>query len=171
MMGCSNPHPHGQIWASDTVPNDVQAEITSFAAWRSRKSSCLLCDYVALELRKGERVVASNDGFVALVPYWAYWPYEVLIAPRFHAAHLSALDAPKKDQLADILRQVTCKYDNLFQSSFPYSLGVHQLAQNVVDAANYHMHIHIHPPLLRSATVKYAIGCFERNILFMFATF
>lgn len=160
MMGCSNPHPHGQLWASDTVPNDVTAEVASFASWRVRKSTCLLCDYVALERRKGERVVAANVHFTAVVPYWAYWPYELLIVPNFHAPNLAVLTGTQKDALADVLRQVTCKYDNLFQSSFPYSLGVHQLAAASAgtvpesDVANYHLHIHVHPPLLRSATIK-----------------
>ena len=155
-MGCSNPHPHGQVWASDTVPNDVVTEMVSFDSWRKQRHSCLLCDYIASELRKTERVVVENEYFTAVVPYWAYWPFELLIVPNFHVPNIATLDGPQKDAMADVLRKVTCKYDNLFETSFPYSLGVHQLATSasVSDVSNYHLHIHIHPPLLRNATIK-----------------
>ena len=165
MVGCSNPHPHGQIWATDGIPDDIGDELRSFRSWRERKGTCLLCDYVALEERQQLRVVAANATWLAVVPFWAYWPFETLLMPRQHAGHLRDLSDAQRDGLADLLRTVTCKYDNLFQISFPYTLGVHQtpcLDRPQPDGAaaepDYHLHIHIDPPLLRSATVKYALA-------------
>ena len=158
MVGCSNPHPHGQIWATDGVPGDIADEVRSFADWRTAHGSCLLCDYGALERRRQDRVVASNGTWLAVVPYWAYWPFETLLLPIAHAGHLSDLTDAQRDGLADILRTVTCKYDNLFRVSFPYTLGVHQTpclnADGPGPVSDYHLHVHLLPPLLRSATVK-----------------
>jgi len=157
-MGCSNPHPHGQIWATDGVPNEISEELQSFRTWHATKGTCLLCDYAALEERKRVRIVAENAMWLAVVPFWAYWPFETLLLPRAHAEHLRDLSEEQRDGLADLLRTVTCKYDNLFEISFPYTLGIHQtpcLHDPSQPAPQYHLHIHIHPPLLRSATVKY----------------
>lgn len=168
-MGCSNPHPHGQIWACDVVPEEVAVEAASFAAYRDRAPSRnLLVDYVQLELSLGIRVVCANDHFVAVVPFWAYWPYETLVLPRRHVARLTDLSDAERTELAELLRELTCRYDNLFRCSFPYSMGVHQ-APGYLDTADaaahagadgqhadpFGLHLHYYPPLLRSATVKF----------------
>ncbi len=158
MMGASNPHPHGQIWATEHVPNDASREITALADYQARRRSCMLCDYVALELDAHERIVCANDRFVALVPFWAAWPFEMLVLSRRHVNALTALTGDERDALADILKQVTTRYDNVFDAPFPYSMGFHQ--QPLHDAsADVHLHAHFFPPLLRSATVrKFMVG-------------
>lgn len=155
VMGCSNPHPHGQVWAGDSIPEEVEAEVNSFNTWKRKKSTCLLCDYVKLELEKGVRIVAQNESFVALIPFWAYWPFEILLFPKQHFHLLSELNQKQKDDLAEILRIVTIKYDNLFETSFPYSMGIHQAPiQEGKDFSSFHFHFHFYPPLLRSSSVK-----------------
>jgi len=158
MMGASNPHPHGQIWATEHVPNDPAREIAGLADYQARRGRCMLCDYVALELDAHERVVCANDRFVALVPFWAAWPFEMLVLSRRHVNALTSLTGDERDALADILRQVTTRYDNVFDAPFPYSMGFHQ--QPLHDAsADVHLHAHFYPPLLRSATVrKFMVG-------------
>ena len=158
-MGASNPHPHCQIWGTEHIPNEPAREITALAAHRARTGSCLLCDYVAVEIVKGERVVCVNDAFAAIVPFWAAWPFETLLVCRRHVSALSSLRAEERDGLADILRQLTIRYDNLFETPFPYSMGIHQepLAGATPDAA--HVHAHFYPPLLRSAAIrKFMVG-------------
>ena len=125
-MGASNPHPHGQIWATEHVPNDPALELAALSAYRARRGSCLLCDYVALEMAAGERIVCVNDGFVALVPFWAAWPFETLVVSRRHASALTSLQDDERDALADMLKQLTTRYDNVFETAFPYSMGFHQ---------------------------------------------
>jgi UDPglucose--hexose-1-phosphate uridylyltransferase len=159
LMGCSNPHPHGQIWAQSTVPLNVQREGTRQADFSQRHGKTLLEEYLALELRDGERVVYANDGFVALVPFWAVWPFEILIVSRRPIARLPELTAEERDHLADVLRQVTARYDNLFETSFPYSAGIHQAPTDGDEHPEWHLHLHLYPPLLRSATVrKFLVG-------------
>ena len=159
LMGCSNPHPHGQIWAQSTVPMHVEREGVRQVEYWARHSRTLLEDYLALELRSNERIVYVNDGFVALVPFWAVWPFEVMIVSRRPVARLPELTDPERDQLADVLRQVAARYDNLFETSFPYSAGFHQAPTDGAAHPEWNLHFHLHPPLLRSATVrKFLVG-------------
>ncbi len=159
LMGASNPHPHCQIWANASVP-DVQArELTSFREYRETKGSCLLCDYLKLELQRGERVICENEGFAMLVPFWAVWPFETILLSKRHFASIGDLSAEEPRLLADILRRVTIRYDNLFETSFPYSMGFHQRPTDSQDYPEWHFHAHYLPPLLRSATVqKFMVG-------------
>jgi UDPglucose--hexose-1-phosphate uridylyltransferase len=154
MMGCSNPHPHGQIWANEILPNELAKELESFGDYHHRHSTGLLGDYLVLELGKQERLVCGNDHFVALVPYWAIWPFETLVVSRRRVASLEELNGEECTALADILRQVTIRYDNLFQTSFPYTMGFHQRPTDGKEHPEFHLHAHFYPPLLRSATVK-----------------
>lgn len=159
MMGCSNPHPHCQVWAQETIPQLPAREGAAQAAWHSSRGSCLLCDYLALELKKGERVVLENEGFVVLVPFWAVWPFETLVLPRRHIGSFADLSAAEEAQLADILRRTATRYDNLFQTDFPYSMGFHQRPYDGGPHGEWHFHAHFLPPLLRSATVrKFMVG-------------
>ena len=159
IMGASNPHPHGQIWANSTVPNEPQKEQLAQTRYRQEHHSCLLCDYVALEQKAAERTVCENDDFVALVPFWAVWPYEVLVISKRHHRDLVALSGQERDALADILKRVTTRYDNLFETSFPYSMGFHQAPTDGAAHEEWHLHAHFYPPLLRSATVrKFMVG-------------
>src|ERR1700722_13524353 len=159
LMGASNPHPHCQIWANASLPNIPARELSSFEDYTARKGSCLLCDYLELELRKDERVVCQNDGFAVVIPYWAVWPFETLLLSRRHVAALDELTFEERDLLADVLRQITTRYDNLFQVSFPYSMGFHQRPTDGKSHPEWHFHGHYYPPLLRSATVqKFMVG-------------
>jgi UDPglucose--hexose-1-phosphate uridylyltransferase len=159
LMGASNPHPHCQIWANASLPNIPARELSSFQEYSTRKNSCMLCDYLELERRKDERVVCQNDGFVVLVPYWAVWPFETLLLSKRHVAAMDELTFEERDLLADILRQITTRYDNLFQVSFPYSMGFHQRPTDGKSHPEWHFHGHYYPPLLRSATVqKFMVG-------------
>ena len=159
MMGCSNPHPHGQIWTNHTIPNEPRKEQSALVEYQQRHHSCLLCDYVELERATGERVVCQNEHFIALVPFWAVWPFELLLCSRDHVADLAALDEPARDGLADMLKRITARYDNLFHSSFPYTMGFHQRPTDGADHPESHLHAHYFPPLLRSATVrKFMVG-------------
>ncbi len=125
MMGCSNPHPHGQIWATSAIPLVPARKLETQRAWFERHGSDLVGDYLAEELRSGERVVCRNESWVALVPYWAVWPFELMLVPTRRVADLPSLDARERDLLADLLRRVCVRYDNLFRVSFPYSMGFH----------------------------------------------
>lgn len=159
MMGCSNPHPHCQIWACDLIPQQAQLEITSFKKYAAEKHNCLLCDYMALEMQKKERIVVENDGFVVMVPFWAMWPYEVILISKKHLGNFMDFSDEDKDLLADILRRITIRYDNLFRTSFPYSMGFHQTPFDGKDYSGWHFHAHFYPPLLRSATIrKFMVG-------------
>jgi UDPglucose--hexose-1-phosphate uridylyltransferase len=123
VMGCSNPHPHGQIWAGDFLPNEASQEDINQAAYMKKNGSNLLLDYAKTEVEKGERVVALNDDWVVVVPYWATWPFETLLLPRTHVKRLTTLTDGQRDNLADILKRMLTRYDNLFETSFPYSMG------------------------------------------------
>jgi UDPglucose--hexose-1-phosphate uridylyltransferase len=158
MMGASNPHPHGQIWANQRLPNEPARELHQQRAYADR-GGCLLCDYLAVELKEGERVVCHNDRFVVLVPFWAMWPFETLVLPRAHDGALPDLADDERDGLADILRRLTRRYDRLFAVTFPYSMGLHQRPTTGAEHPEWHLHAHFYPPLLRSATVrKFMVG-------------
>ena len=159
MMGASNPHPHCQIWASETLPNKPSRELEAQLEYRAAKQSCLLCDYLKIELESKERIVCENSHFAALVPFWAVWPFEILVLPKIHVSRIQQLDGKGREALADILKQVTTRYDNLFEVSFPYSFGFHNPPANDGPNDEWHFHAHYLPPLLRSATVrKFMVG-------------
>ena len=159
MMGCSNPHPHGQIWANETIPTELAKELAALEEYYQAHGSTLLLDYLALELEKQERLVCANDHFVALVPFWAVWPFETMVVSRRPVAALDELTNDERTALADILRQTTIRYDNLFQTSFPYTMGFHQRPTDGRAYPEFHLHAHFYPPLLRSATVrKFMVG-------------
>ena len=159
MMGASNPHPHCQIWATHSLPEAPRKELAAQKDYAHDHRSCLLCDYLQLELEPGTRLVCQNDGFVALVPFWAVWPFEILIASRRHLASLPQLTVQEQSQLAGILKQVTSTYDRVFEVSFPYSMGFHQAPTDKVAHPEWHFHAHFYPPLLRSAKVrKFMVG-------------
>ncbi|MFD2101230.1 UDP-glucose--hexose-1-phosphate uridylyltransferase [Flagellimonas iocasae] len=154
IMGCSNPHPHGQIWAQSSVPQEVgKKTIHQKEYWKKHQRS-LLGDYLKQELELEERIVAENDHFVALVPYWAVWPYEMIVIPRKHHQDIGQMDGKEKKAFAEMIKTVTTKYDNLFETSFPYSSGIHQRPTEGEEHAEWHFHMSFYPPLLRSATVK-----------------
>jgi UDPglucose--hexose-1-phosphate uridylyltransferase len=159
MMGASNPHPHCQIWSSKSLPNEAVKERDAQRAYHQRNGRCLLCDYVALEQKSGERIVCANDSFVALVPFWAVWPFELLLVSRRHYADFAALSSSETSDLADLLRRITTRYDNLFETPFPYTMGFHQRPPDGAEYPEWHFHAHYYPPLLRSATVrKFMVG-------------
>lgn len=158
MMGASNPHPHCQIWATSSVPNEPAKEQESFVA-RQSAQGCLLCDYWAQEEKANERIVCSNRHFLTVVPFWAIWPFETLVLPRKHVASLPALSGDERDALADTVKRITVRYDNLFGVPFPYSMGFHQAPTDKTPHPGWHLHAHFYPPLLRSATVrKFMVG-------------
>ncbi|MFZ0320188.1 MAG: UDP-glucose--hexose-1-phosphate uridylyltransferase [Candidatus Sulfotelmatobacter sp.] len=161
MMGCSNPHPHGQIWATQTIPNEPLREQASFSEYSQEHKCCFLCDYCELELKLEERIVCQNDFFLAIVPFWATWPFETLLLSKRHRTGIDALDAAERTGLADILKRITTRYDNLFQTSFPYSMGFHQRPTDGGEHAEWHFHAHFLPPLLRSAAIKKFMVGFE----------
>jgi UDPglucose--hexose-1-phosphate uridylyltransferase len=159
MMGCSNPHPHGQIWANETLPNELAKELAAFGDYRQLHGTTLLHDYLELELGKQERLVCANDHFVLLVPFWAVWPFETLLVSRRCASALDELNDEERTALAEILRQATIRYDNLFRTSFPYTMGFHQRPTDGGEYPEFHLHAHFYPPLLRSATIrKFMVG-------------
>jgi UDPglucose--hexose-1-phosphate uridylyltransferase len=159
MMGASNPHPHCQIWSTATIPNEPGKEQRAMLDYAARKNSCLLCDYAKLESRLGERVVCENDHFLVVTPFWALWPFETLVLAKRHAPSLSDLSGDERDGLADVLKRITTRYDNLFETPFPYSMGFHQKPTDGEEHPEAHLHAHYFPPLLRSATVrKFMVG-------------
>ena len=154
IMGCSNPHPHGQIWASSSIPLEIEKETKQQKIYFETHQQSLLTNYLKLEIEKNERIILDNDDFVALVPFWAVWPYETMIISKRHVQHITQFNDKEKNSLAVILKQLTAKYDNLFNISFPYSAGIHQSPVNNGEYPEWHWHMHFYPPLLRSATVK-----------------
>jgi len=159
MMGASNPHPHGQIWGNESVPNEIVKESSAQRHYLRDRGCCLLCDYAALEAKLAERVVSANEEFLAVVPFWAAWPFELLVLPRRHAASLASIDAAGRDGFAHILKSLTGLYDALFDTPFPYTMGLHQQPCDGGDYPEWHFHAHFYPPLLRSATVrKFMVG-------------
>ena len=153
-MGCSNPHPHGQIWAQSSLPTQVEKTQNSLKSYFDKNNRTLLEDYLQAELKSGERIVIENDHFVALVPFWAIWPYETMIISKRALNKITDFTAEEVNAFATILKQLTIKYDNLFSTSFPYSSGIHQSPTDGLDHPEWHFHMHFYPPLLRSATVK-----------------
>jgi UDPglucose--hexose-1-phosphate uridylyltransferase len=154
VMGCSNPHPHGQIWASSSLPLELSKETTQQKQYFEKHGKSLLSNYLELELKQKERVVVENEHFVALVPFWAVWPYETMIVSKRHIQNILQFTENEKKSFAEILKILTTKYDNLFNVSFPYSAGMHQMPVNDGAHEEWHWHMHFYPPLLRSATVK-----------------
>lgn len=158
-MGCSNPHPHGQIWAQQQIPTLVMKKQNAQQAYLKQHGSNLLQDYVKKEVINQERVVVQNDDWVVVVPYWAAWPFETLVLPRFTVSRMTDLTTEQKQSLADILKQITIKYDNLFECSFPYSMGWHGAPFDGQSHEEWTLHASFLPPLLRSATVrKFMVG-------------
>ncbi|QFU75453.1 UDP-glucose--hexose-1-phosphate uridylyltransferase [Halioglobus maricola] len=152
--GCSNPHPHGQIWASDGLPTLVAREDDSQRDYLVRKNTVMLFDYAQREVASGERTVCLNEDWLVVVPWWATWPFETLLLPRFRVARMTDLKASQKDALAAILKELTTRYDNVFNTSFPYSMGWHGAPFGDDACDHWQLHAHFYPPLLRSATVK-----------------
>jgi len=159
MMGASNPHPHGQIWSTGFVPDEPAAETKAQREYLNSNGRCLLCDYVNAEHALGDRVVFENAHFMALVPWWAVWPFEALLVSKRHAAAMPEFTSDERDGLADALKRLTTRYDNLFETSFPYTMGFHQRPTTGEAHPEWHFHAHFYPPLLRSATVrKFMVG-------------
>jgi UDPglucose--hexose-1-phosphate uridylyltransferase len=154
MMGCSNPHPHGQIWACDALPNEPAKEDREQRAYQKEHGRPLLLDYADLEAERQERTVVENEHWLAVVPYWAVWPFETLLMPRGHVLRLPNLGDSERDALAGILKRLLTQYDNLFEVSFPYSMGWHGAPTDGQEHSHWQLHAHFYPPLLRSATVK-----------------
>jgi UDPglucose--hexose-1-phosphate uridylyltransferase len=159
MMGASNPHPHSQIWATASIPVEPAKELAAQQSYLRSHGNCLLCDYLRLEQRERVRIVAENDGFTALVPFWALWPFEILVCSRRHIASMNDFSADEIRSLSAILHQVTSTYDKVFGVPFPYSMGFHQSPTDGSDHSEWHFHAHFYPPLLRSATIrKFMVG-------------
>jgi len=159
VMGCSNPHPHSQIWGTELVPNEPAKELERQNAYFNANGRTLLSDYLAEEHKRNERILFYNDHFTALVPYWAVWPFETMVAAHRNAARLNELTSAEVSALAEIMKQVTTRYDNLFEISFPYSMGFHQAPFDGQSHPEWTLHAHFYPPLLRSATVrKFMVG-------------
>jgi len=154
IMGCSNPHPHGQIWAQSSVPAMVQKTQDQLKSYFEKNKRTLLEDYIEQEITAGERMVTENENFAALVPFWASWPYETMIISKQQRENIAAFSEDEKESLAAILKDLTTIYDNLFETSFPYSAGIHQSPTDGKQHPEWHFHMHFYPPLLRSAEVK-----------------
>ncbi len=159
MMGASNPHPHGQIWSTEFIPDEAAIETQAQSDYLARTGHCLLCDTLEAEQTACERIVFENEHFAAVVPWWAVWPFEVLLVARRHARALPEFTIKERDGLADALKRLTTRFDNLFETSFPYTMGFHQAPTDGEDHLEWHFHAHFYPPLLRSATVrKFMVG-------------
>jgi len=159
IMGCSNPHPHGQIWATESIPYESNREDRRQVEYYSSHGHTLLQDYLAEETRRDERIICRNNDWIAVVPFWAKWPFETLVAPLRPIASMADFTSDDEAGLADILKQVTVRYDNLFKVSFPYTMGFHQAPTDGRRHPHWHFHAHFYPPLLRSATVqKFMVG-------------
>jgi UDPglucose--hexose-1-phosphate uridylyltransferase len=159
MMGASNPHPHCQIWATETLPNEIVKEQSSQTDYLQSRGACLLCEYLKREMESGERTMCENRSFAALVPFWAVWPFEVLVISKAHIAAIDDMNETSREDLADILKRVSVRGDNLFESPFPYTMGFHQRPTDNLPHPEWHLHAHYYPPLLRSATVrKFMVG-------------
>lgn len=154
IMGCSNPHPHSQIWSSSHIPNEPAKELLAQTDYLREHGHPLLLDYVEAELKQAERIVLTNEHFTALVPFWAIWPFEVMVVAHRQVASLPDLTPAEFAALADLLKRLTARYDNLFEVSFPYSMGFHQAPTDNEPHPEWVLHAHFYPPLLRSASVK-----------------
>ena len=159
MMGASNPHPHCQVWATASIPQEPAKELSAQRSYLKSHGRCLLCDYVGLEARQQVRVVLQNEGFVAMVPFWAVWPFELLVCSRRHIGSMNDFTPEDARSLSDILHRVTSTYDKVFGVPFPYSMGFHQSPCDGEQHPEWHFHAHFYPPLLRSATIrKFMVG-------------
>jgi UDPglucose--hexose-1-phosphate uridylyltransferase len=159
MMGASNPHPHCQIWATASIPEEPSKELAAQQAYRNLHGRCLLCDYVALEAGQQVRMVCQNDGFIALVPFWAVWPFEILLCSRRHFGSMNEFATDEARSLSQILQRITVTYDRVFGVPFPYSMGFHQSPTDGASHPDCHFHAHYYPPLLRSGTIrKFMVG-------------
>lgn len=154
IMGCSNPHPHGQIWAQESIPGEPAKELKQQADYYHKEHHCLLCDYLKLEQVQQARIVIENNDFIVVVPFWAVWPFETMVLSKRHLGGFQELTDTEKNSLADIIKRLTIRYDNLFSISFPYSAGFHAAPTDGEPHPEWHFHMHFYPPLLRSATVK-----------------
>lgn len=154
IMGCSNPHPHGQIWAQETIPNEPFKEQTNQYNYLKENATTLLSDYITIEKQELERIVYENDSFVLLVPFWAIWPFETMIISKRPINNILQLTEREVTDFADIIKITTVKYDNIFEVSFPYSAGIHQAPTDGLEHKEWHFHMHFYPPLLRSAEIK-----------------
>jgi len=154
VMGCSNPHPHGQIWSQSTLPNEVDKKDQHQNAYYIKNNSSLLGDYLKQELEADERIIYQNDDFVVLTPFWAVWPFETMIVPKIQKQNIAKLSNEESASFADAISKITKVYDKLFECSFPYSSGIHQSPTNGKSNDHWHWHMSFYPPLLRSATVK-----------------
>lgn len=154
VMGCSNPHPHGQIWAQSSLPTQVKKTQDNLLKYYQKTGKSLLKDYVDNELQKKQRIIAENEHFVLLVPFWATWPYETMIISKRHFSNIAEITEEEIKSYAEMIHIITVKYDNLFKTSFPYSAGIHQAPTDGLSHDEWHFHMHFYPPLLRSATVK-----------------
>lgn len=158
-MGASNPHPHCQIWATASIPEAAGKELAAQQAYRQAHQGCLLCDYAAVEEQQKVRMVCQNEGFLAMVPFWAVWPFELLVVSRRHMGSMLDFTGEDVAALSNILKQVTSTYDRVFDVPFPYSMGFHQTPSDGLDHPEWHFHAHFYPPLLRSATIrKFMVG-------------
>ncbi|MEQ8471782.1 MAG: UDP-glucose--hexose-1-phosphate uridylyltransferase [Marinoscillum sp.] len=154
IMGCSNPHPHGQIWAQSSIPNEISKRVATQEKYFENHNRSMLSDYLHQELEVRERVISENEHFVVLVPFWAVWPYETMILPKRHFQAITDMTKAEEKAFADILSIITIKYDNLFKCSFPYSAGMQQRPTDGKNYEGFHFHYSFYPPLLRSATIK-----------------
>ncbi|MCB9303678.1 MAG: UDP-glucose--hexose-1-phosphate uridylyltransferase [Lewinellaceae bacterium] len=154
IMGCSNPHPHGQIWAQASAPMEAQKKGRQQRAYFKKSGRSLLSDYLKQELQLKERIVLDNEHFVALTPFWAVWPFEAMIIPRRHMQHIGQLTEEEQQAFAAILQGLTIRFDNIFETAFPYSMGIHQSPTDGQAHEEWHWHTSFYPPLLRSASVK-----------------
>ncbi|KAJ2145102.1 galactose-1-phosphate uridyl transferase [Coemansia sp. RSA 678] len=167
VMGCSNPHPHGQAWALSHVPTEPAQEISSFRAYQKKHNACILCTYVEAELVNSKtestnRIIVQNESFMVVVPFWATWPFETMIVAKSHVSSISEMNDAMTRDLASAIRELTIRYDNLFECSFPYSMGLHQAPTAThEDGACCHLHLHFYPPLLRSKEVRKFLVGFE----------
>lgn len=161
LVGASNPHPHGQVWASDFLPNEAVKEDEGQRRYWEEYGSPLLLDYGILELRQGERTIVENGYWLVVVPYWAYWPFETLVLPKRHVLRLSDLTADERTALAEILKRMLTRFDNLFETSFPYCSGWHGAPTDAGGYEHWQLHAHYYPPLLRSATVQKFVASYE----------
>jgi UDPglucose--hexose-1-phosphate uridylyltransferase len=161
IMGCSNPHPHGQIWSLNDIPTELQKETLQQKRYFDSHGRTLLEDYLKLELQLDERVVCENEHFVALVPFWAVWPYETIVISKRPVRSIAQFTEEETMALSALLKLLTTQYDNLFTTTFPYSAGMHQMPVNDGEHPEWHWHMHFYPPLLRSASVKKFMVGFE----------
>ncbi|WP_298265079.1 UDP-glucose--hexose-1-phosphate uridylyltransferase [uncultured Lutibacter sp.] len=154
IMGCSNPHPHGQIWAQYSIPTEIQKKTATQKEFYQKNGTSLLKTYLEEELKEQTRIISENKHFVTLIPFWAVWPYEAMIIPKQAMPNIKNLTDDQKNSFAQQLKLLTQKYDALFNTSFPYSAGIHQAPTNKMVYEEWHWHMSFYPPLLRSATVK-----------------